>query len=763
MTVQSNLSKHIYEGNGVTTEFPFTFPITAATDIKVYYQDVVGTLSLLISGYTVNWTEGDESGTVTYPAASGAVKLQTGCKLVLMRICDIVQLLDISKSNGFKPSALESALDLLTMIVQQLSEGVERAVKVPVTSDVTVEGLMKQVLSAGSTATSAASVASGARAAAEAAAAITSKARDDVKEMFSFSVAGNIVYWEPDGEGNLRVVPEAKWGRGLPLPLPAPTTGDELKLLRINAGRTAFEYAAPESGTGMPTRQLRRLMMPQHNFGLRRYSWTSVPAIDGTTGGSTVPICRINLHGFGFQGESGSRAFGRVKIAVGCVDVGITLELTIYREGTSWRIDKQAFLGGSSDADSYYAYSRGSAFKPNQDGWLLALGQTENNSEIIAKHAHYIGAAGAEWSYPPVFWPSQSEWDITHYHQIAVPYKINKTISGVEKRSAEDIGSDPDYLNVAVYTDAGVHMSDPYTTHSTEWIELRVTNLPQITGVRPLVNTVMEFADCNHTVWFYDSEKSVWETPPVVAVTGDSAVEGTDHRDLVFFNYSDAYYGSVYRHAWTEKRGYWNYAWDGSMMIQMLGRMRIVDGDLQLENKETGWSDSKGFTHVILGVGANEAVERVLRRRGRTNRYNLVGWDGDYLSDFIAMVDKIKSATARNIQPVLLLHSGIWDAQAVIDTGGNYGPLVDMETGLEVSGDYMTVDDWNGIATEFGTVTDTLYAYAMANGIPVIDWYTLSEWHKFNDDAGTFMTSAGHYSLNGLLTVANYADIKRRV
>ena len=75
----------------------------------------------------------------------------------------------------------------------------------------------------------------------------------------------------------------------------------------------------------------------------------------------------------------------------------------------------------------------------------------------------------------------------------------------------------------------------------------------------------------------------------------------------------------------------------------------------------------------------------------------------------------------------------------------------------------MTVEDWEDVATEFGTVTDTLYAYALANGIPVIDWYTLSEWHKFNDEAGTFMTSAGHYSLNGLLTVANYADIKRRV
>ncbi len=179
MTVQSNLSKHIYDGNGVTTEFPFTFPITNKSDIKVYIRDNTGTLSLLSSGYTVNWTDGDESGTVTYPSDTNADKLPTGSKLVLLRICDLVQLLDLSNTNGFKPGALETALDLLTMIVQQVREELDRAVKIPVDSSDSVETLI-DVISDYAISQSAANAARAelAQGAAEDAQEITEAARD---------------------------------------------------------------------------------------------------------------------------------------------------------------------------------------------------------------------------------------------------------------------------------------------------------------------------------------------------------------------------------------------------------------------------------------------------------------------------------------------------------------------------------------------------------------------------------------------------------
>lgn len=156
MTVQSNLSKHIYDGNGVTTEFPFTFPITAVNDIKVYYQDSNGALSLLTSGYSINWSDGDNSGSVTYPSGGGAAILPTGCKLILLRVCDLVQLLDLSQTNGFKPAAIERSLDLLTMIVQQLSEQIERAVKVDVAATDTPDDLIAALNSLSASAAAAA-------------------------------------------------------------------------------------------------------------------------------------------------------------------------------------------------------------------------------------------------------------------------------------------------------------------------------------------------------------------------------------------------------------------------------------------------------------------------------------------------------------------------------------------------------------------------------------------------------------------------------
>lgn len=513
-------------------------------------------------------------------------------------------------------------------------------------------------------------------------------------------------------------------------------------------------------GTGtVSTSLVRQLAKPATNFGMRRYNHFVVPPQSGTTGASTVPLCRINIHGFGFQG-SGSKTYSKAKIMAGCLDRGITMELTMHRSLNSWRVDIQSYMGGSSAAESYYVVSRGSQFKQNANGWLLAAGQTENNSAITEEHSHYIGAAGAEWAYPPVFWPSQSTWDITHYHPLSVPYKINKTIGGVLKNSAEDLGTAPEYLHIAVYTDAGVLMSNPYTVYSTDWIELRVLNLPQLTGIRPLVSSAFEFVDCNHTIWFYDSERAMWETPPVVGIIGDSAVEGTDLQDLVFFNYSASPYGDVYRHAWSEKRGYWNYGWDGSMMIETLTRISATTSSIQFNHKTTGWSGDKGFTHVIIGVGANEAVETVLRRRGVTLRYALASWDGDYMKDLDNIVKEIQKVTSRSVTPVLLLFANVWDAQAIINTGGNY-PVVSLSDGSAAG--TMTLADWQNVITEFTTITNDMFDYAVTNGLPVIDWFELSRWFRFDTSSGSFMCSAGHLNLNGQLNVANYVDVVRRV
>lgn len=236
MTVSVNTNKHLYQGNGATTEFPFTFPLLDESHLVLYLTDPAGATTVVESGYTVG------SGVVTYQP--GGSPLPTGYTLALVREVPITQETDLTNSGGFHSDVLETGYDKLTMISQQLAEAVDRAVKVPLTSGATADELTQQILTAGAAATAAASTAA-------TAANVAEQAKTDTLYLYSFSGNGNLVYFEPDGSGNLRLVPEAKWGRGLPLPLPVPTSGDGGKVIALNSGRTAFEYVTGGSGGGV--------------------------------------------------------------------------------------------------------------------------------------------------------------------------------------------------------------------------------------------------------------------------------------------------------------------------------------------------------------------------------------------------------------------------------------------------------------------------------------------------------------------------------
>ena len=67
--VITNVNQVVYQGDGVTTAFPFTFRIIDATDIKLLLLDSDGTETDITSDYFVD-TEND---TVHYPGyAPGA-------------------------------------------------------------------------------------------------------------------------------------------------------------------------------------------------------------------------------------------------------------------------------------------------------------------------------------------------------------------------------------------------------------------------------------------------------------------------------------------------------------------------------------------------------------------------------------------------------------------------------------------------------------------------------------------------------------------
>lgn len=115
-------------GNGATTVFNFNFIADSAATMEVFYvaADLSQTL-LSPSQYTLYinppavgqlWGVG---GTVTYPLSGSPIA--SGTSLIIQRIVPYLQTVSISNQGAFYPQAVEQALDLLELQIQQLLAG----------------------------------------------------------------------------------------------------------------------------------------------------------------------------------------------------------------------------------------------------------------------------------------------------------------------------------------------------------------------------------------------------------------------------------------------------------------------------------------------------------------------------------------------------------------------------------------------------------------------------------------------------------------
>lgn len=149
MTVSKDYNKHIYEGNGLTVDWPYDFdlPITAAGTpdtslIHVFRTNLRGEVTE-VTAFSVD----AETGTLTYPTSGSP--LESGEKLTILRLLDISQqFFDPSNQANLYPETLEDNTDRLVMMLQQLQEETDRAVKVSVstdleTEDITAEGIFE--------------------------------------------------------------------------------------------------------------------------------------------------------------------------------------------------------------------------------------------------------------------------------------------------------------------------------------------------------------------------------------------------------------------------------------------------------------------------------------------------------------------------------------------------------------------------------------------------------------------------------------------
>lgn len=130
MTVSTTANLVVYEGNGASTTFDYDFLIPTAGDVIITYTDTAGTETVLNTAqYSITGLDDDNGGTVTYPLSGSPIAL--GTFLSIRRELPLVQDTDLVNQDGFYPEVVESALDYLTMLVQQVSTLDSQAIRVP--------------------------------------------------------------------------------------------------------------------------------------------------------------------------------------------------------------------------------------------------------------------------------------------------------------------------------------------------------------------------------------------------------------------------------------------------------------------------------------------------------------------------------------------------------------------------------------------------------------------------------------------------------
>ncbi|SNR73849.1 GDSL-like Lipase/Acylhydrolase family protein [Methylobacillus rhizosphaerae] len=152
MTISSeNRKAGPYDGDGISTEFPFAFKVFSASDLLVIRTTPEGVESTLAgdgSDYSVTLNANQNvspGGTIILTSV-----LDDDFLLTITSKLPNLQPTDITNQGGFYPQVVNASLDRLTILIQQLAEGLSRAIKVPISSDedATPDALMAQLQAA---------------------------------------------------------------------------------------------------------------------------------------------------------------------------------------------------------------------------------------------------------------------------------------------------------------------------------------------------------------------------------------------------------------------------------------------------------------------------------------------------------------------------------------------------------------------------------------------------------------------------------------
>ena len=131
MTVASTQDRVSFAGNASSTSFS-TNPVVFFdnTDLRVLVVDANGVEDelMLIADYTVTGGDG-ATGTVVTTGLYGTVAV--GSTLVIIREVPATQASDLVNGSNSDADVLETALDRLTMVAQQVDAKADRAARLP--------------------------------------------------------------------------------------------------------------------------------------------------------------------------------------------------------------------------------------------------------------------------------------------------------------------------------------------------------------------------------------------------------------------------------------------------------------------------------------------------------------------------------------------------------------------------------------------------------------------------------------------------------
>jgi hypothetical protein len=134
MTVSSTTVKKSYNGNGSTAGFTYDFLINSTAELKVIIRSSTGTETVKSLNSHYNISDSVGSGTVTFTAGNIPANGET---IILIRDTNLTQGTDYVENDPFPSASHESALDKLTLQIQEVQEELNRAIKLSRTNTMT--------------------------------------------------------------------------------------------------------------------------------------------------------------------------------------------------------------------------------------------------------------------------------------------------------------------------------------------------------------------------------------------------------------------------------------------------------------------------------------------------------------------------------------------------------------------------------------------------------------------------------------------------